>query len=591
MSTIEQRIAALRTILEREGLDGWYINGTDPHQSEYVSERWKSRVWIAGFTGSAGSVLVTKNEALLWVDSRYFIQGAQQIEGTSITLMKLDTEGFKNPQDWMATELAEKSRVGIDGSTLTVNDKAELQESFKQKEIELVVCPDYLDEIWSDRPQIPATTVVDLPNEIAGFSRIQKLTMTRLAMVQKGCNYTLVSSLDDIAWITNLRSSDVSVTSPVFLSFLLISTEKAWLFTDPKRFSKDIKKAVSEDFEILPYEDAKATIEKLLTEEDTLYYDPKKLNLNLYDAIQKAALVEGRDFTTDLKASKNATELEGMRRSHLLDGVALVNFLARLDTQKGGYDEIEVSTLLRKQRERNKAYIGESFSPISGWAEHGAMCHYSATEESKSRIEGDGLLVLDTGGMYEFGLTDITRTILFGKATDEQKRDYTLVLKGNLALASARFPEGTCGYQLDILARQFLWQQGMTFFHGTGHGLGFRLNVHEGPAVINTRAIDVPLKRGMILSDEPGIYKEGRHGIRIENIVAVREDIKTEFGQFFSFEVLTICPFERKLIEKALLTDAELSMVNNYHRWVYEELKDLVDDEAKAYLKQATFPL
>jgi len=591
MSSIEQRIAALRTILAREGLDGWYINGTDPHQSEYVSERWKSRAWIAGFTGSAGSVLVTKNEALLWVDSRYFIQGAQQIEGTSLMLMKLDTEGVKDPQSWMATELPEKSRVGIDGSTLTVNNKAEMEAAFKQRGVELVVCPDYLDEIWSGRPQIPSTTVVDLPDEFAGFSRIQKLTMTRLAMVQKGCTYTLVSSLDDIAWMTNLRSSDVSVHSPVFLSVMLVSTQKAWLFTDPKRFSKEIKKALAEDYEILPYEDAKTTIESLLTEEETLYYDPKKLNLNLYEATQKAKHVQGRDFSTDLKACKNSTELEGMRRSHLLDGVALVNFLARLDTEKGIYDEIEVSTLLRKQRERNKSCIGASFAPISGWAAHGAMCHYSATEESKSRIEGDGLLVLDTGGMYEFGLTDITRTILFGKATDEQKRDYTLVLKGNLALSSVRFPEGTCGYQLDILARQFLWQHGMTYFHGTGHGLGFRLNVHEGPAVINSRAIDVPLKRGMILSDEPGIYKEGRHGIRIENIVAVREDIKTEFGQFFSFEVLTICPFERKLLSKDLLTEAELTMVNNYHRWVYEELKDLVDEEAKAYLKQATLPL
>ncbi|HKL58087.1 MAG TPA: aminopeptidase P family protein [Sphaerochaeta sp.] len=591
MSSIDQRIAALRAILDREGLDAWYINGTDPHQSEYVSERWKSRQWISGFSGSAGTVLITKEEAMLWVDSRYFIQGAQQIAGSSIRLMKLDTDGFKNPLPWMAGELSEKSRVGIDGSTLTVASQREMQEAFKQRSIELVSCDDFLDEIWADRPSIASTAVVDLPNSIAGFSRIQKLTMTRLAMVQKGCTHTLVTSLDDIAWLTNLRSGDVSVHSPVFLAVLLVSTEKAWLFTDPKRFTEEIRKAMAEEYEILPYEKAKATIAGLLSEGDTLYYDPKKLNLNLFEVTQKAKHVEGRDFTTDLKASKNETELEGMRRSHLLDGVALVNFLARLDTEGGSYDEIGVSTLLREQRGRNKECIGDSFSPISGWAEHGAMCHYSATEESSSRIEGDGLLVLDTGGMYEFGLTDITRTILFGKATEEQKRDYTLVLKGNLALASARFPEGTCGYQLDILARQFLWQHGMTYFHGTGHGLGFRLNVHEGPAVINTRAVDVPLKKGMILSDEPGIYKEGRHGIRIENIVAVREDIKTEFGQFLSFEVLTLCPFERKLVEKALLTDGELSMVDNYHRWVYEELKDLVDDEALPYLKQATLPL
>lgn len=591
MPSIDQRVAALRAVLARENLDAWYINGTDPHQSEYVSERWKSRQWISGFTGSAGTVIVTKDEALLWADSRYFIQAAQQIEGSCFSLMKLDTPQVPDPQSWLATQLAKGSRVGIDASTLTVTAREEMEAAFASPGIELVGSPDYLDEIWPDRPSIPATTVVEVPNEIAGFSRIQKLTMVRLAMVRKGCTYTLISSLDDIAWITNLRSSDVSVHSPVFLSFLLIGTEKAWLFTDPKRFSKQIAEDMAQEYEILDYAIAKDIIADLITEHDAIYFDPKKTNLTLFDAIKVAKQVKGRDFTTDLKACKNETELEGMRRSHLLDGVALVNFLARLDTEHGCYDEIEVSTLLQQQRERNKECIGSSFSPISGWAEHGAMCHYSATKESSSRIEGDGLLVLDTGGMYRFGLTDITRTILFGKATDEQRQDYTLVLKGNLALASARFPEGTCGYQLDILARQFLWQNGMTYFHGTGHGLGFRLNVHEGPAVINTRAVDVPLKKGMILSDEPGLYKEGRHGIRIENIVAVREDIKTEFGQFLGFEVLTICPFERKLIEKALLGEAEISMVNNYHRWVYEELKDLVDDEAKAYLRQATLPL
>ena len=298
-----------------------------------------------------------------------------------------------------------------------------------------------------------------------------------------------------------------------------------------------------------------------------------------------------RSFTTDLKASKNETELEGMRRAHLLDGVALVNFLSKLDRKTGSYTEIEIAALLARERERSPEYLGPSFGPISGWAEHGALPHYSATEESNATVEGDGLLVLDTGGHYQSGMTDVTRTILFGVPTEEQKRDYTLVLKGNLALASARFPEGTCGYQLDVLARQFLWQEGLAFHHGTGHGIGFRLNVHEGPQSISPKPLAVPLKKGMVISDEPGLYREGKHGIRIENVVAVQEDGRSEFGTFLSFEVLTICPFERTLITRELLSEAEVAMVDAYHRWVFEELKDLVDEAALPYLEAATSPL
>ncbi|MDD3903706.1 MAG: aminopeptidase P family protein [Sphaerochaeta sp.] len=590
MSLVDERVAAMRTILVREGLDGYLINGTDPHQSEYVCPRWRSREWISGFTGSAGTVLITKDEALLWVDSRYFIQGSEQIKNSCFTLMKLDTPNVLEPTAWIAANLIEKGKLGIDAATLSVTAKKNMEEVFADRAIEIVPSPDYLDEIWTDRMPVPSSSLLELEANVVGFTIVQKLTMVRLAMVQKGCNYTLISSLDDIAWVTNLRGSDVPY-NPVFLSFLLLGTNKAWLFTDPARFSSDLQKSIAENLEILPYDAAQATIASIITEDDSVYLNPDKTNLLLFSALGTAKQVQGRDFTTDLKACKNDTELEGMRRAHLLDGVALVNFLAHLDTEKGTYHEIEVSNLLKEQRMKNSQCIGESFAPISGWAEHGAMCHYSATSESDSLIEGNGLLVLDTGGMYEFGLTDITRTILFGNATEEMKRDYTLVLKGNLALASSRFPEGTCGYQLDALAKQYLWQNGMSFFHGTGHGLGFRLNVHEGPQVINARPINVPLKKGMILSDEPGVYKEGKHGIRIENIVAVREDIKTEFGQFLSFEVLTICPFERKLIDKNLLSESELAMVNNYHRWVYEELKDLVEAESVSYLKQATLPL
>ncbi|WP_320129058.1 aminopeptidase P family protein [uncultured Sphaerochaeta sp.] len=590
MQTIDERVQALRTIMKREGLDGWIINGTDPHQSEYVCPRWRTRAWISGFTGSAGTVVITQDQALLWVDSRYFIQGAKQIEHSCYTLMKLDTPDVLDPITWISKSMPKNSKIGIDQSTLMVSVREKMEKDFSGNKITLVATPDYLDEIWDDRPAVPNTALIQLADDVAGYSRLQKMTMVRLAMVQKSCNYTLLSSLDDIAWLTNLRGNDVAY-NPVFLSYLLVGTDKAWLFTEPARFSSELLAVVGEELEIVPYEKASKTIASVIGEKDTVYINPDKTNLMVFEALKKAKTVTGRDFSTDLKACKNETELEGMRRSHLLDGIALVNFLSRLDTKAPTYDEQAISDRLLEQRLRNKECLGESFGPISGFGEHGAMCHYSATKESSSAINKSGLLVLDTGGMYEFGMTDVTRTILFGEATEEQKHDYTLVLKGNLALGAARFPQGTCGYQLDILARQFLWQNGMTFFHGTGHGVGFRLNVHEGPQVINTKPIDVPLKPGMVISDEPGVYKEGRHGIRIENLVAVKQDVKTEFGQFYSFEVLTLCPFERKLIDKGLLTDQEVLLVDTYHQWVYDELKDLVDPEALQYLEAATRPL
>jgi Xaa-Pro aminopeptidase len=590
MQTIDERVQALRLVMERDGLDCYLVNGTDPHLSEYVCPRWRTRAWISGFTGSAGTVVVTADKALLWVDSRYFIQGAQQIEGSCFSLMKLDTPDVPDPVSWIATSLGEQAKVGIDASTLSLSAKERMEASFSDRSIVLVPGPDLLDEIWTDRPPVPETSLLQLQDSVAGYSRLQKLTMVRLAMVRKQCTFTLVSSLDDIAWITNLRGNDVAF-NPVFLSYLLVGTDKAWLFTSRSRFSDELLASVGEDLEIVPYEEAAKTIAEVIGETDTVYCNPDRTNMKMVNALGKASLVTGRDFSTDLKACKNETELEGMRRSHLLDGVALANFLASLDTRRPHYDEIELSDMLARQRIRNAGCLGESFGPISGYGAHGAMCHYSATPESSAKIDGNGLLVLDTGGMYEFGMTDITRTILFGTATDEQRRDYTLVLKGHLALAAAKFPQGTCGYQLDILARQYLWQDGMTYYHGTGHGVGFRLNVHEGPHVINAKPVDVPLKPGMIVSDEPGLYKEGRHGIRIENLLAVREDRETEFGRFYGFEVLTLCPFERKLIDTDLLTAPEIEMVDRYHRWVYEELKDLVDKETLPYLEEATSPL
>jgi len=588
--TIDERVETLRGLMEDKGIDCWYINGTDPHQSEYVCPRWRSRAWISGFSGSAGTVVITAKEALLWVDSRYFIQGAHQIEGTCFSLMKLDYENTPSPLSWIAQHLEKGQSVGIDNSTLMITFKSEVEKSFQEKEIKLVGMEDLLDKLWKERPLVPSSKVVGLDTSLAGVSRSEKFGQVRGQLSLLGCEYTVLCALDDIAWITNLRGDDVRY-NPVFLSYFLLGKNKAWLFTNPQRFSESLLQEVQKDMEVLPYEDAAKVIAQIVRKGDRVYLNPDKTNMLIADALSKAVLVTGRDFTTDLKARKNNVELEGMRRSHLLDGVALVNFLASLDTDNPHYDEYQLTELLYQQRTRAKECIGESFGPIAGFSENGAMCHYSASKESSKPIVSDGLLVLDTGGMYTCGMTDVTRTVLFGKATPEQKKDYTLVLKGHLALAAARFPQGTCGYQLDVLAKQFLWQNGLNFFHGTGHGVGFRLNVHEGPQNISGRPVAVPLEVGMVTSDEPGLYKEGRHGIRIENLIVVQNGEKTEFGQFYQFEVLTVCPYERKLIDTRMLTSSELKQVNDYHAWVYAMLRDLVDPSSREYLEAATRPL
>jgi Xaa-Pro aminopeptidase len=586
---INERVAQLRSQLVQHSLDAWIINGTDSHQSEYVAPRWRSREWISGFTGSAGSVLITATEALLWVDSRYFIQGEEQIAGTEFTLMKIDTAGYPDMNTYIQRSLKAGARVGIAAETLTISAKATIEAALGDA-IELVATDDLLDAIWSDRPPVPSSKAVHVPDDLAGFSAAQKLVMVQTALAQNGADWTVISSLDDIAWLTNLRANDVSY-NPVFYSYVLVGREAAWLFTDPERFSSALSGQIAASFTLKSYDELSTVLKEVIKKDDRIYLNIERTSLLVADAMASDHYVTGRDFTTDLKASKNETELEGMRRAHLFDGVALVNFLSKLDRKTGSYTEIEIAALLARERERSPEYLGPSFGPISGWAEHGALPHYSATEESNATVEGDGLLVLDTGGHYQSGMTDVTRTILFGVPTEEQKRDYTLVLKGNLALASARFPEGTCGYQLDVLARQFLWQEGLAFHHGTGHGIGFRLNVHEGPQSISPKPLAVPLKKGMVISDEPGLYREGKHGIRIENVVAVQEDGRSEFGTFLSFEVLTICPFERTLITRELLSEAEVAMVDAYHRWVFEELKDLVDEAALPYLEAATSPL
>ena len=583
---VNDRVKLLREEMKKNGLSAWIVNGTDPHKSEYVSDRWQSRKWISGFTGSAGTVIITKDEALIWVDSRYFVQCAEQIQGTCYEMRKVDGPEATSPLDFLKETFKNGEKIGISAETLMVSEKAD----YTANGLNLLAMEDLLDNIWTDRPAMPEYPVEEMDDETCGESGVSKIHRMREMASKNHEDYLLISSLDDIAWILNLRGRDIDDT-PVFVSHLLIGPQKIFLFTPPARFTK-VKPSF---YKVLDYDQIVPVLEGL--KNCTVRINPDRINMKLKNALDKAENVkisEGIEYSTNFKACKNEAELEGMRVAHILDGVALVNFMAMVKRNEYDFTELTISQALEDERALEEDYLGPSFSTIAGFGDHGAVVHYTATEETDKAITGNGLLVLDSGGQYTCGTTDVTRTLLFGKATREQKEDYTMVLKGHLALCSQVFPKGTTGVQLDILAHQFLWQKGMNYFHGTGHGVGFRLSVHEGPQRISAnfgKNRPVALEKGMVVSDEPGLYKEGRHGIRIENLLAVVDAMTTEFGEFYTFETLTACPYERDLICKELLTEDEIAEINEYHQWVYDVLCDLVDESSLDYLKEATKPL
>lgn len=581
---VNEKVDELRNQMKKKGLAAWIINGTDPHNSEYVNARWRSREFISGFTGSAGIVVITMDKALIWVDSRYFVQCASQIKKTYFEMKKIDGPEASNPYQWLCENLKKNAKVGIASETLMVADERKLSDMG----VKICPCEDILNKVWKDRPDMPSFPVVEMEEELCGESVKSKIERIRAKAKEDKASYVLVSSLDDIAWILNLRGSDIQDT-PVFMSHLLIGPKDVKLFTPVERF-KDVN-LKDKNYKVLPYENV---IEELSLVKGSICLNPKKINMQLFSAIgSDVKIVEKEEYSTLFKACKNEEELSGMRAAHILDGVALVNFLAEVASKKNDYTEVSIALALEEERAMEESYLGPSFDTIAGFAHHGAVVHYSATKKTDIPITGNGLLVLDSGAQYTFGTTDITRTLLFGKATKEQKQDYTLVLKGHLALASQIFPKGTDGHQLDVLAHQFLWNNGMTYFHGTGHGVGHRLSVHEGPQRISISPLcaGITLEKGMVISDEPGVYKEGKHGVRIENLVAVTEAFENEFGTFYTFETLTCCPYERKLIDTSLLTDEEINLVDGYHAWVYSKLKDMVEPKALKYLKEATKPL
>jgi Xaa-Pro aminopeptidase len=592
--TVKNRIESLRRQMRDHQFDAFIISGSDPHQSENTPDRWRIRQWLTGFTGSAGTVVVTHDKAGLWTDFRYYIQAEKQLESSGIELFHADEVGVQTPAEWLSGELKAGSRAAVEGKEISAELFRQLARDLSNWGIDLESSEGLIDEIWLKRPDIPDSPVREVPEAICGMSREKKLERIRQELFQRHrADYLLLSSLDDIAWTLNLRGADIPY-SPVFTAFLLIGLHSAVLFCRKEKIPEALERKLAETVEIASYDTFFSEISAYILPQSKVVLSPEKTSTALYQRIaDHTGITEAVNLTTYLKARKNPVELEGMRRVHRYDGAAMVSFLHWFETRTDGLElsEMRIAEVLRSFRSRQEGFIDESFSPIAAFAENGALCHYSANKDQNASVAGSGLLVLDSGGQYLGGTTDITRTLLAGEPTQQQREEYTLVLKGHLALVRQQFPEGTRGYQLDVLARKPLWDLGIDYGHGTGHGVGFMLNVHEGPQSISKRPVDVVLKPGMIVSNEPGVYREGRFGIRIENLLAVRNTEKTEFGQFMGFEDLTRCPYERRLIEPGLLTEDEKNQINHYHALVYTELENLLNEEECIWLKQKTLPL
>ena len=580
--TICNRIERLRELMRHESIDAFIFPSTDPHNGEYVPEHWEGRKWITGFNGSAGTAVVTADDAALWTDSRYFIAAGQQLEGTGIKLMKERVEGTPTITKWLGMKLATASSptVGVDG---TVNSAAAVKvltaELRAEGGITVRTNFDPLDVIWTDRPPVPQDRIVIHPMEYAGEACRDKLKRIRRSLREKHAYGMLVSALDDIAWTLNLRGTDVHC-NPVFVAYLLIDSERATLFTDHAKLSAEVKAYLDgEGVATADYADVSKALARY--EEYNILMDGRETCYTLYN-IPTCEIVDVESPIPAMKAVKNAAETEGYRRAMLRDGVALVKFMRWLKpaVAAGGQTEMSIDAKLTALRAEQPLYRGPSFDTIAGYGEHGAIVHYEATPETDAPLRPEGLLLLDSGAQYLDGTTDITRTIALGPVTDDERLIYTLVLKGHIQLELCKFPRGASGTQLDALARKDMWRYGLNYLHGTGHGVGSYLNVHEGPHQIRMEYMPAPLVEGMTVTDEPGIYLAGRFGVRTENTLLITPYKETECGRFLQFEPLTLCPIDTAPIMRGMLTDEETEWLNSYHRTVYDRLAPHLDDEA-----------
>ena len=587
---ISERIARLREELRREHLSAFIFPTSDPHNSEYTAEHWKGREWISGFNGSAGTAVVTLDNAALWTDSRYFIAAEEQLQGTEFQLMKLKVEGTPSIAEWLGRELkdAADKAVGIDGMVNSTNSIKELISDLRtQGGITLRTNFDPLERIWQDRPAIPENPVVIHPLEYAGEPIREKLARIRKALREKHADGMLMAALDDIAWTLNLRGSDVHC-SPVFVSYLLISTTEVTLYINKVKLTPEVMSYLqAEGVGVKPYNQVKQGLKGYF--EYNILLDGNEVNYTLYKAVERE-FVDASSPVPLMKAVKNEREIAGFRSAMLKDGIAMVKFLKWLEpaVEAGGQTEMSVERKLTALRAEQPLFHGLSFDTIVGYEEHGAIVHYEAIPETDATLHPKGLLLIDSGTQYQDGTTDVTRTIALGPLTEEQKRVYTLVLKGHIDLQLLHFPDGASGTQLDAIARRPLWQAGMNFLHGTGHGVGCYLNCHEGPHQIRMEWIPTRLQAGMTVTDEPGVYLGGRFGVRIENTLLVVPAEETECGRFLGFETLTLCPIETSPIIKELMTPEEIQWLNDYHTTVYERLSPYLNEDEKAWLRKAT---
>ena len=588
--TIEEKLKALRQELRRERLSAFIFPTSDPHQSEYTADHWKGREWISGFTGSAGTAVVTLNSAALWTDSRYFIAAAKQLEGTEFQLMKLKVEGTPTIAQWLGQELADlpDKSVGVDGMVNSMNSVKELMGELRaQGGITLRTNFDPLQRIWQDRPAIPENPVVIQPLEYAGETAHEKLARIRKALREQHADGMLMTTLDDIAWTLNLRGSDVHCC-PVFVSYLLISSTEATLYINKVKLLPEIISYLqTEGVGVKPYEAVKQGLKDYF--EYNILLDGDTANYTLYTTVERE-IVDVPSPVAMMKAIKNEREIAGLKSAMLKDGVAMVKFLKWLKpaVEAGGQTEMSVERKLTALKADQSLYRGLSFDTIVGYEEHGAIVHYEATPESDVVLQPKGLLLIDSGTQYQDGTTDVTRTIPLGPLTEEQKMVYTLVLKGHIDLQLLRFPDGATGTQIDAIARRPLWQAGLNYLHGTGHGVGSYLNVHEGPHQIRMEWKPAKLQAGMTVTDEPGVYLEGRFGVRIENTLLIVPAEETECGKFLRFETLTLCPIDTSPLVRHLLDDNERQWLNEYHSLVYEQLKNYLSDSERRWLATAT---
>lgn len=592
MKKQQEYLARMRQAMREHGIDACVVSGTDPHQSELPAMHWRGREWLTGFesaNGTNGTAVVLQDDALCWTDSRYFLQATEQLKDTGFRMMEEDGPNAVDLVDWLVEHTHSGQTVGIDGMTFSISYAQRLEQELGDNGVKLNTEFPVFDYIYPDRPARPMNPLFVHDENIVGITTDRKMEAIMEEVKPELANAILLSSLDDIAWATNLRTANDIAYSPVFVAFLYIDNERRVLFIDQQKLTDEVKAHLQKyHIEVQPYDSVTGFVAGL-PKDTRLLLDPEKTARGIYDHVG-CSVVFGGSAVAKLKSIKNDSMIRSIRAAMLKDGVALTRFFMLVEREypKGELTEIGLARELRSLRLADPTCVDESFASIIGWNGHGAIVHYEPTEESSSDIKGDGLLLVDSGGQYTFGTTDITRTVALGTPTEEQKHDFTLVMKGHIALSNAIFPAGTTGHQLDVLARQFLWREGKAYYHGTGHGVGFFINCHEGPQNIRLNANPTPLEPGMLQSDEPGLYLADRYGIRCENLILCVPDTVTEFGQFLKFEPLTLFPFDLRLFQTEIMTPGEIQWVNDYHARVREALTPLLSPEEAAWLADKT---